>query len=87
MSDQITKAFGNNLKQVDSSPVRFAIYNGDVNHDGITDAADISAIDNDATYAVSGYVNTDLTGDNFVDAGDMSIADNNVTIGVSVINP
>ncbi len=87
MSDQITKAFGNNLKQVDSSPVRFAIYNGDVNHDGITDAADISAIDNDATYAVSGYVNTDLTGDNFVDAGDMSIADNNVTFGVSAVTP
>lgn len=87
MSDQITKAFGNNLKQVDSSPVRFAIYNGDVNHDGISDAADISAIDNDATYAVIGYVNTDLTGDNFVDAGDMSIADNNVTFGVSAITP
>ncbi len=87
MSDQITKAFGNNLIQVDSSPVRFAVYSGDVNQDGITDAADVSAIDNDATYTVSGYVNTDITGDNFVDGGDLSITDNNATLGIIAITP
>ena len=65
----------------------WSFYSGDVNQDGIIDAADISAIDNDATYSVSGYVNTDLNGDNFVDAGDMSIADNNVTFGVIAITP
>lgn len=78
------QAFGNNMKLVGSL---WSFYSGDVNQDQIIDAADISAIDNDATYSVSGYVNTDLTGDNFVDAGDMSIADNNVTFGVSTITP
>ncbi len=79
-----TKAFGSNMKLIGTL---WSFYSGDVNQDDIIDAADISAIDNDATYSVSGYVNTDLNGDNFVDAGDMSIADNNVTFGVIAITP
>jgi len=78
------QAFGSNMKLIGTL---WSFYSGDVNQDGIIDAADISAIDNDATYSVSGYVNTDLNGDNFVDAGDMSIADNNVTLGVIAITP
>ena len=83
----ITKAFGSNMTQVNTSPVRFAIYSGDVNQDGTIDASDVSSVDNDAFNSLSGYVNTDVTGDDFVDAGDVSIVDNNAFNAVSVITP
>ncbi len=82
-----TKAFGDNMKQVDSSPVEFAVYSGDVNKDGTVDATDLAAIDNDAQNFVSGYVVTDLNGDSFIDGTDYSLADNNATNFVSVVRP
>ncbi len=86
-TDAVTKAYQNNLVQVDNSPVRFAIFSGDVNQDGIVDGADISNDENDATNAVSGYVNTDVTGDDYVDASDLSIIENNSTANVQVLAP
>lgn len=83
----VTQAFGNNMKQVDFSPVRFGIYSGDVNQDGIVDASDISLVDNDALNALSGYEPSDLNGDDFVDASDLEIVDNNAFNAVSVISP
>ena len=71
----------------DASPVRFAIFGGDINQDGTVDATDVSTIDNDAQNFVSGYVVTDLTGDDFVDGTDFAIADNNAANFVSVIRP
>ena len=85
--DQISKAYGNNMKQVDNTPIRFANFSGDINQDGIIDASDISIVDNDAGIALTGYVNSDVTGDNFVDAGDISIVDNNALIGVMSVTP
>ena len=82
-----TQAFGNNLIQVDASPVRFAIFGGDVDQDGTVDATDMSMIYNDAQSFVSGYVVTDLNGDDFVDGTDFSIADNNAANFVSVERP
>lgn len=82
-----TQAFGNNMKQIDASPVRFGIFSGDVNKDGTIDASDLSDTDNDSYNSLSGYVNTDVTGDNFVDAADVSIVDNNTFNSVSVITP
>ncbi|MEO6694236.1 MAG: hypothetical protein ABIY50_01755, partial [Ignavibacteria bacterium] len=75
--NSITQAFGNNMIQVDNSPVTFAIFGGDVNQSGDVDATDVSAIDNDAFNFVTGYINTDVTGDNVTDASDYAIADNN----------
>ncbi len=63
--------------------MRFAIYSGDVNQDGIIDASDISAIEN--AVGTTGYVTTDLTGDDFVDASDISIVENNT--GALAITP
>ncbi len=85
--DAASKAFGNNMKQVDSSPVRFAVFSGDVNRDGTVDATDLSTIDNDAANFLGGYVLSDLTGDSFVDGTDFLIADNNASNFVSVIRP
>ena len=87
LSSSLSQAFGNNLKQADTSPVRFAIFSGDVNQDGTVDAADVSEVENAATNSVSGYVPTDVTGDNYVDAGDLSIVENNASLGVSAVTP
>ncbi len=82
-----SQAFANNQIIVDGSPTTYAIYSGDVNQDGIIDAADLSLIDNDAYNSVSGYVNSDVNGDNFVDATDLSMVDNNAYNSVIVRNP
>lgn len=82
-----SQAFGSNMIQVDTSPIRYAIYSGDVNQDRIIDGGDLSLVDNDAFNSVSGYVQTDLNGDNFVDGSDLSIVDNNVFNGVIVVRP
>lgn len=87
MTSSASQAYGGNLIQVDTAPVRFAMYGGDVNQDGTVDATDVSTIDNDASNFVGGYVVTDLTGDNFVDGTDFAIADNNAANFVSVIRP
>ncbi|MBK9404623.1 MAG: FG-GAP repeat protein [Ignavibacteria bacterium] len=87
LASSLSQAFGNNQKQVDTSPVRFAIYSGDINQDGTIDASDVSDTDNDAFSSVSGYVRTDVTGDDFVDAGDVSIVDNNAFNAVSAVTP
>lgn len=86
-SSSASAAYGNNLIQTDASPVRFAIYSGDTNQDGIIDATDAGSIDNDAFNFVSGYVNTDVTGDGFVDATDSAISDNNSFNFVSLVRP
>ena len=81
------QAYGDNQSQVNSSPVKFAIYNGDLNQDGTIDAGDLSQVENDASNSLSGYVQSDVTGDDFVDAGDLSIVENNSALGVSAITP
>ena len=83
----VSQAFGNNMKQVDTSPVRFGIYSGDVNQDGIIDASDVSEIENGASIGLNGYVRADLTGDDYVDASDLSIVEYNALNSVSVIAP
>jgi photosystem II stability/assembly factor-like uncharacterized protein len=87
MATSQSQAFGNNLRQVNSAPVRFAIFGGDVDQDGTVDASDLSEIDNDAYYFASGYVDSDLNGDDFVDASDFAIADNNATKFISKVTP
>ena len=86
-SNLSNKAFGNNQLQVDASPVRFAIYSGDVNQDGTIDLTAGSQIDNDAFNFVSGYLPTDVNGDDVTDLADAVYADNNAFNFVSKITP
>lgn len=83
----LNKAYGNNMIQVDASPLEFAIYNGDVNQDGIVEATDLSLIDNDAANFTGGYVSSDINGDGTVDGTDALIAGNNSDNFVSVVRP
>lgn len=73
----MTQAYGNNMIQVDSVPVEFAVYSGDVNQDGFVNLSDILLTYNDANSFVAGYVKTDLNGDNISDLSDVLIAYNN----------
>ena len=82
-----TQAYGNNMIQVNASPVKFALYNGDVNQDGLIDLADMVLVFNDAANFVTGYVKTDVNGDNLIDLADMLITFNNASAFVSKVTP
>ena len=82
-----SKAYGNNLKQVDNSPILYAVYSGDVNKDGFIDLTDVITISNDAGIFLTGYIVTDLTGNEIVDLSDVVMAFNNSVNFVSVIRP
>lgn len=82
-----SQAFGANQIQIDTSPLKFAMYNGDENQDGNVDVTDVVDIYNDALNFISGYVQTDINGDNFVDVSDLIITHNNSINFVSVIRP
>ena len=86
-SNASTQAFGNNMKQVDASPVRFADFSGDVNQDGFINLADVIAIYNDAGNFVTGYKVTDTNGDNITDLSDVLIANNNSVGFVALVKP
>lgn len=82
-----TQANGSNMIQVDASPVKYAVFSGDVNQDGTVDLNDVLSIYNAAVSFTSGYVINDVNGDNAVDLNDMLIAYNNSAEFVAVIKP
>ncbi|MEP7146996.1 MAG: hypothetical protein ABI792_08295, partial [bacterium] len=82
-----TQAFGNNLKLVDTSPLKYACYNGDVNLDGIINLSDILLVHTNTINFVSGYVVTDLTGDNITNLSDLIIVANNGESFVVKVTP
>ncbi|MBK9332682.1 MAG: proprotein convertase P-domain-containing protein [Ignavibacteria bacterium] len=82
-----TTVFGNNELIVDTSPVRYGMYSGDVNQDGTIDLTDGSLIDNDAFNFNSGYLPTDTNGDGIIDVADAVFADNNSFNFVGKITP
>ncbi len=79
-----SQAYGNNLVLKGS---KYCVYSGDVNHDRVIDAQDLSLVDNDALNYTTGYVSTDITGNRNVDAADLSIVDNNALNYVSAQIP
>ena len=58
---------------------KFAIYGGDVNHDGTIDIYDLQETENDAFNFSFGYNDTDCTGDGASDALDLQNIENNAT--------
>lgn len=82
-----SKAFGSNVVRADNSPVRFAIYSGDINQDGSVDLSDLTLAYNDAGNFASGYIMTDVNGDNLADLNDLIIIYNNSSSFVSVVRP
>lgn len=81
------KAYGNNQKQVDASPVRFAFYSGDFNQDGYVNLTDVIGVYNAASIFTNGYAPSDMNGDNITDLTDVIITNNNSNLFVSVVKP
>jgi hypothetical protein len=79
-----SQAYGNNMILAGT---RYCIFGGDINQDGVVDATDAGAVDNDAANYASGYLATDINGDGAVDATDLALADNNAANFVGVITP
>jgi len=84
-SNNISKAYGNNLQLL--GPGVYGIFGGDENQDGVVDAIDLIATENDAFSFMTGYVPTDLNGDGVVDALDLILGENNAFNFVTSINP
>jgi len=72
-----SQAYGNNMIQVDATPVRYAVYSGDVDQNGFIDGSDGLLVDNDAYNFAGGYLPTDIDGNEFVDGTDVALVDNN----------
>ncbi len=81
------KAYGFNQIQIDASPVRYGIYNGNPNQDITVDASDIVKVYNDVNSFASGYISTDMTGDNRTDLTDLILTHNNAGNFVSIMRP
>ncbi|HMS33227.1 MAG TPA: hypothetical protein PKC91_04000 [Ignavibacteria bacterium] len=86
-STAAVQAYGNNMVQIDSSPLRFAVYNGDENQNGSVDLVDITDTYNSASGFAAGYLNTDTDGNNIVDLNDITITYNNASAFVSKVIP
>ena len=86
-SDLSSKAFGSNMKQVDSSPVKFAVFGGDIDQNGFIDLNDITLAFNGASAFLSGYNITDVNGDNLTDLSDVLLVFNNSSAFVTSIVP
>lgn len=81
------KAYGSNMKQVGTSPVKFGIYGGDVNQNGNVDLNDVLEVFNAANDFSSGYIVSDLNGDDLADLDDVLLAYNNSVGFVNVAKP
>lgn len=87
-SDQLAKAFGENMVQIDSNPVRFGLYSGDVNQDKIIDLTDVISIYNKSILFITGsFIQEDLNGDKIVDISDISTCYNNTRKFIGSILP
>ena len=82
-----TQAYGDNLVLVNSSPIKYAVYNGDVNQNGNIDLSDVLQTYNSAITFTAGYVVSDLNGDSVVDLNDILITYNNSTGFIRMVMP
>ncbi len=87
LTNAVSKAFGNNLNQIDTSPLRFAIYSGDENQNGTVDLTDLVSVSNAAGIFTNGYVPTDMNGNNITDLSDIVITSNNASAFIAKIVP
>lgn len=80
-------AFGGNEKLVDSDPVTFAIYNGDVDRNDQVDLNDMISVYNSSAAFQTEYLQMDVTGDNVVNLQDLLITANNAALFIESITP
>ncbi len=84
-STAANKAYAGN--QMELEPGVWAIYNGDVNQDGVVDGLDYNDWENDSNNFASGYFSTDLNGDGIVDGLDFLFWEQNNNNFVGAVVP
>ncbi|MCB0728213.1 MAG: FG-GAP repeat protein [Ignavibacteriae bacterium] len=82
-----TQAFGNNMKQVDATPLKFGIFVGDQNQDGAVNLNDVVNVYNNSISFVNGYVTSDMDGNNITDLSDLVLTSNNAGLFAAVVRP
>lgn len=82
-----SQAYGNNQASIDASPVRFGIYSGDVDQNGVVNLADVTLAYNGSQSFQTGYKNADLNGDNIVNLTDVTIGYNNSNLFIAKVTP
>jgi Zn-dependent metalloprotease len=84
-SNALNKAYGSN--QVSLGGGFFAIFNGDINQDGVVDGLDYNDWETDNNNFAGGYYSSDLNGDGIVDGLDFLIWEDNNNNFVGIITP
>lgn len=84
LEDQV---LAENVIQIDNTPLRFAIYGGDIDQNDVVDLNDVILAFNSASNFASGYEQSDVTGDNIVDLTDVVLTFNNSTNFVHAFVP
>ncbi|QLH44933.1 MAG: hypothetical protein HWD58_04555 [Bacteroidota bacterium] len=80
------QAYGANQIDVSGSGL-YAIYNGDVNQDGVVDGLDFNDWETDNNNFASGYMTTDFNGDGIVDGLDFLVWEPNNNNFVGMVTP
>jgi len=83
-TDAAGKAYGNNLKHLDS---KYCLFAGEANSDGFINSVDLSSIQTSVHLFEKGYLVVDMNGDGVVDGLDLIMADNNAAAFVEVLKP
>jgi hypothetical protein len=84
-SNAQNKAYGSN--QMSLGGGFYAIFNGDINQDGVVDGLDYNDWETDNNNFAGGYYNSDLNGDGIVDGLDFLIWEDNNNNFVGIVTP
>jgi len=82
-SNAVNKAFGNNLKFLETGA--YGIYNGDIDKNNVINTTDLSAVESNSVLFLTGYIPSDVTGNGIVESSDQSVVENN--IGITLLRP
>ena len=82
-SNAVNKAFGNNLKFLETGV--YGIYNGDIDKNNVINTTDLSAVESNSVLFLTGYIPSDVTGNGIVESSDQSVVENN--IGITLLRP
>jgi hypothetical protein len=83
--DLAEKAYGDNMKEVDSGEL--VIFAGDVNQDGYIDINDAGPVSTGILQGLQGYLVIDVNGDGYIDINDAGMLNANILEGIEKITP
>jgi glucose/arabinose dehydrogenase len=86
-TNNITQAYSSNMQLVDTSPLRYALYSGDVNQDHSVNLLDINVVYYYMISFLPGFGITDLDGNGVINSHDMVLSYNNSISFVALTRP